>query len=194
MHNPIYQKQPWLPFIYEGKAYTLKHLDEFQFKVTDSSNTMRIIVVNFSDHCFTRERRPGEIESEALEVGASSRNPGYFCFDRYQHSLGLRGYLSGLSKPRSVVWNVQGGNYAVVPSVDHNGTLTFYGIIFSLDRVSGLKVDLRMDVRTAYPCDERKVETFGSVRFEHLVRLRVEGKRKRPKPILDSRRKQPSLS
>ena len=42
-------------------------------------------------------------------------------------------------------------NVAVIPVVRHNGMPTYYGIVFSLDRVKGLSIDLVMRVRTAFP-------------------------------------------
>jgi len=67
-----------------------------------------------------------------------------------------------------------------------------YGIVFSLDPVKGLPVDLHMRVKTAYPCDERDIVTFGSVRFRHLVSLRMQ--RKRPGRIVDRGRKRPHVT
>ena len=54
-----------------------------------------------------------------------------------------------------------------MPVVTHQGVKVFYGIVFSLDRVKGLPVDLHMRVETAYPCDEKDIVTYGSVRFVH---------------------------
>jgi hypothetical protein len=51
-----------------------------------------------------------------------------------------------------------------------------YAIVFSLDRVKGLPVDLHMRIETAYPCDKKPIETFGEVRFRHLVTLRMQRK------------------
>ena len=57
------------------------------------------------------------------------------------------------------------------------GTKFLYGIVFSLDRVKKLPVDLDLRVSNAFPCDAAEIVTYGSVRFAHLVTLRMQGKR-----------------
>lgn len=86
---------------------------------------------------------------------------------------------------------VQGDNFAVVPLVGHSGKQVQYGIVFSLDPVKGLPVDLHMGIKTAYPCTRTNIVTFGSVRFRHLVALRMMGKR--PGRITGQHRKVPKL-
>jgi hypothetical protein len=90
---------------------------------------------------------------------------------------------------RSKVWNIESENYAVIPTVDHQGNRILYGIIFSLDRVKQLPVDLDMRVRSAFPCDEAEIATYGNVRFPHLVTLRMQGKR--PNRKFDRNRPRP---
>ena len=53
-------------------------------------------------------------------------------------------------------------------------------------------MDLDMRVRTAYPCDEKDIVTFGVVRFAHLVTLRMQ--RKRPNRNFDRNRPRPGRS
>jgi hypothetical protein len=89
------------------------------------------------------------------------------------------------------VWNIAGENFAAVPTVNYQGVLVLYGIVFSLDRVKKRPVDLDMRVRTAYPCDEKDLVTFGTMRSVHLVTLRMH--RKRPNRNLDRRRPKPTL-
>lgn len=118
---------------------------------------------------------------------ASDRQPGYFCFDRYDHTADLRNYIARATS--GTVWTVDGDSYAVVSIVDHKGTEVQYGIVFSLDRVTGLPVQLHMRVKTAYPRTERSLVTFGSVRFRHLIAPRMKGKR--PGRVTDTHRKTP---
>jgi hypothetical protein len=188
MSEPYFQEQSWPPFIYQGVTYSFTHLDEYQVEVTDSAGVVRRIAVTFSDHCFTRNV-DAVGDDPALLYPASTCNPGYFCVDRYQHSLGLRGHVAQAIDRR--VWNVREGNFAIVPVVNHQGDNMLYGIVFSLDRVTGLPVALHMRVRTAFPCDEAAIATFGEIRFAHLVTLRMQGKS--PKLILDRHRKRPRL-
>ena len=118
-----------------------------------------------------------------------SRSPGYFCTDRYGLSLDLVQHIERATQRH--VWNIRDGNFAIVPVVTHQGVKVLYGIVFSLDRVKGLPVDLHMRVETAYPCDEKDIITYGSVRFALLVTLRMHGRN--PKRILEKHRKRPRL-
>ena len=94
------------------------------------------------------------------------------------------------------VWTIESENFAAVPTIDHQGNRILYGIVFSLDRVKKLPIDLDMRVRTAYPCDAAELVTYGNVRFAHLITLRMQGKRPnrnfnrhRPRPRLTWRKK-----
>lgn len=163
----------------------LNHLNEYEFTVKDTDNAERRIAVTFSDHCFTRKPEIGD--DLALVYSTSDRHPGHFCFDRYHHSLRLIEHIAQAAVGK--VWTVQGDSYAVIPTVDHSGKRLLYGIVFSLDRVTGLPVHLHMRIKTAYPCTEKDIVTFGEVRFRHLVALRMRGKR--PGRITDRHRKVP---
>jgi len=184
---PYFQHASWAPFVYQGVTYDLTHLDEYEFTVKDTGDVDRRIAVTFADHCFTRKPEPGD--DPALVYPGSDRRPGHFSFDRYPHTFGLVEHIAHAA--RGQVWSVQGDNFAVVPVVDHAGKRVLYGIVFSLDRVKGLPVDLHMRVKTAYPATEKDIVTFGSVRFRHLVALRIAGKR--PGRITDRRRKVPRV-
>jgi len=189
MGGPYFQKDRWPAFVYQGQTYGFDHLDEYIFRVSDSQAVMRQIAVTFDDHCFTRPWEGVEDDS-ALIYLRSSRRPGCFCIERYQHSLQLPAHIQRAVSGH--VWNIQSDNFAIVPTVTHQGVKMLYGIVFSLDPVKGLPVDLHMRVKTAYPCDERDIVTFGSVRFRHLVSLRMQ--RKRPGRIVDRGRKRPHVT
>jgi hypothetical protein len=188
MSAPYFQKDRWPDFEYQGQRYGFDHLDEYVFQVEDSRKAARRIAVSFDDHCFTREWQAGD--DAAWIYPRSSRRPGCFCPDRYQHSLHLPAHIQRAT--RGDVWNIQGENFAIVPTVTHQNLKVLYGIVFSLDPVKGLPVELHMRVKTAYPCDEHDIVTYGSVRFRHLVTLRMQ--RKRPGRITDQGRKKPRLT
>lgn len=188
MSGPYFQRYRWPAFTYQGLLYTLEHLDEYIFKVCDSQSVDRQIVVTFGDHCFTRNWVDND--DVGLIYPESSRPRGCFCIDRYQLSLNLRAYIERAVSGQ--VWNTGHDNYALVPTITHDGRRLLYAILFSLDPVKGLPVDLHMRVKTAYPCDRQVPATFGSVRFRHLVTLRLQ--RKRPKKISDRGRKRPSMT
>ena len=186
MAGPYFHKSSWPSFIYQGATYDLTHLDEYEFNVVDTDSLMRRIAVTFGDHCFTRDPMSGD--DSALAYPASDRRPGYFCFERYKLSFGLVGHITSAGQ----VWIVGGEHLAVVPVVDYSGKRVLYGIVFSLDRVTGLPLHLHMRVKTAYPVDRKTLVTFGFVRFRHLVALRMKGKK--PRRITDARRKTPRIS
>jgi hypothetical protein len=183
--GPYFSPAAWPPFVYQGYAYSLAHLDSYEFQVTDADQQSRVIAVTFADHCFTRKEKPGD--DPALIYPQSDRKPGVFCFTRYNLSLGLKGFIAQAST--GSVWNVDYGGFAAVPVVTSAGTQVLYGIVFSLDPVSGLPVHLHMRVKSAHPRDVTELVTFGKVRFKHLVALRAKGAR--PKLLHDRNRKRP---
>jgi hypothetical protein len=186
MAGPYFQKKSWPSFAYQGTTHDLRHLDEYEFTIVDTEHLERRIAVTFADHRFTRAPLRGD--NPALTYPYSDRRPGYFCFDRYPLTFCLQEHINDASGGK--VWNVEGQQFAAVNEVDRSGNRVTYGIIFSLDRVSGLPVHLHMRVKTAYPITQRLL-TFGSVRFPHLVALRMKGKR--PNKITSARRKVPRI-
>lgn len=188
MAGPYFPNSSWAPFVYQGSAYSLAHLDEYEFTVEDTDGGARNIAATFADHCFTRTPEPGD--DPALAYPGSARQPGHFCFERYWLSTGLVAHIAQAAAGK--VWTVEGDNFAALPVVlDQSGGPVLYGIVFSLDRVKGLPVHLHMRVKTAYPVDDDGVVTFGSVRFRHLVALRMKGQR--PGRIVGERRKAPKV-
>lgn len=187
MPAPYFQKTSWPAFAYQGRHYDLSHLDEHQFEVTDSAGVTRRIAVTYSDHCFTRSPKPNDDPTIAYQY--SDRRPGHFCFVRYQLSLGLRDHLVALASGK--VWTVEGDNFAAFPVVTLREQAALYGIMFSLDRVSGLPVHLHMRIKSAYLVDQKVPVTYGSIRFVRLVALRMQNRR--PGRILDRNRRVPRL-
>lgn len=62
----------------------------------------------------------------------------------------------------------------------HEDEEALYAIIFTLDKV-----------RSAYLCREKAPDTFGEVKFKHLVRLRLENKH--PARVYSAARKKPIM-
>lgn len=186
MPKPYFQYKPWPDFHYNGTIYKLDHLAEHEIEVTDSSSVKRTIVITYSDHCFT-DKPESEADPALVYPDCSRGAQGHFSFERYHCSLDLPTFVSQLTNNK--VWNVNGGNYAQLPIITHNGQRTWYAIIFSLDPVKGLPIDLHLKVRTAYPNSRDHIPTFGHVSFSRLVKLRVENKT--PPPVYDKHRKKP---
>ena len=176
----------WPPFIFDGQSYSLDHLEDRIYHVEDSKKVQRKVLVVFSDHCFTRSRAPED--DETLWWSSTTREDGTFCFDRYTLSKSIVEHLEMAFDGES--WIVDGENFAILPSVDHQGQRFFYGVFFSLEKAKskGSK-GLIMFIRSAYHFIEPPA-TYGCTRYRHLLTLRIEGKtplkthaanRKRPK-------------
>jgi hypothetical protein len=187
MSGPYFQKQSWSSFTYQGDTYDLTHLDEYEVEVVDSEGAKRKIAINFSDHCFTREPTAGD--DPQLRYPLSTRATGYFCLERYQLSLGLSQHIAQAMQGK--VWSIRDGAFAAIPVINHQGEKVLYGIVFSLDPVTGFPVHLHMRVETAYPCDQSEIITYGNIRFRHLVKLRMQ--RKNPKRNFDRHRPKPRV-
>ena len=188
MKGPYIKKESWPDFFYRKQHYSLSHLDEYRFSVKDGQPKERHIAVTFSDHCFTRKYAAGN--DLALVYQSSDRKPGCFSFERYRQSLDLRTHIERASLGR--VWNAGNGRYLIVPTVTRASEQMLYVIVFSLDPVKGLPIDLHMRIRTAYLHEQRLPRTFGEVRFRHLVDLRM--RRKHPEKLSAGNRRTPRLA
>jgi hypothetical protein len=181
MTNNFLIQAPWPAFAHGDKTFDLSHLHERVDYAIDSSGTKRVVLITYADHCFTREAMEGE--DAAPPYPGCSRASGRFCFERYELSLELNDHLD-FSRLKEV-WNTKNDeHYAIVRGVTHQGAKTEYAVIFSLEKLKGVqapggvKIDLHMRIRTAHKRErERTVETFGSVRFAHLVTLAMKNER-----------------
>jgi hypothetical protein len=171
--------------VHGDKTYDLSHLNECLLVAKDSGGVERRITVTFVDHCFTRPSQ-GEGD-EAPLFPDCSRPDGRFCTERYSLSHHIKSILDQLAK--GDVWNSAGEHYVIFKKVEHQGRKIDYVVVFSLDRLSGHSSDLHMHVRSAHKRDQDPIDTFGSVRFAHLIKLRME--RKRPSKIFNHKRKRP---
>lgn len=189
MTDYVHEDRTWPVFVLDEITYEFMHLKDECFEVVDSEKHTRKISVTFSDHCFTRDFVEGD--DRALIYPFSSRKTGCFCPHRYTHSLRLKELLKSAFEGREKVWIVEGHNLAAIPTVDHEGNRILYGIVFGLDREKKMPFDLSLRMRTAYPCDERDLVTFGTIRFSHLVTLRM--KCEFPRRNLDRHRPRPRL-
>ena len=188
-----FTKCTWPIFIYQEKIYDLSHLDEWHFDILDFSGEKRRLAVTYSDHCFTRKHEQNDHND--LFYPGGSRNPSIFSFERYHHSLQIAEHI--LRAANGKVWNASAyhgyqENFAAIPTINQEGIPIFYAIIFSLERVGkDLPIDLHMRVRSAYPCKNQAIPTFGEIRFNKLIALCMLGKS--PTRITDPHRKKPRL-
>lgn len=190
MSKSYFPGSKWPAFVYQGTSYDLSPLDEYQIGVVDSGEIQRRIAVTFSAHCFTRKPEPAD--DSALHYPHSPENR-HFCIERYQLSSSLVSHIAHAAGGK--VWILdrhRGMRLAIIPTVLHKSIKMFYGIVFDLERVKGLPVDLRMRVITAYPCGENVFVTYGAVGFSRLVTMRIQNKNL--KPDTRPRRSRPRLS
>jgi hypothetical protein len=173
MPAPYLTNEIWSDFIHGANTHSFTHLQEIYINVADSSGIDRAIIATFSDHVFTRDPEVGDEHAAAFP--GCSRNPGFFCPERYAFSLQLPTVVPLVCG--SKVWCLTGADrYAQIPVVTQAGAEHLYAIIFTLDKIKGLPFDLHMQIRSAYPCTRKVPDTFGEVKFKHLARLRVENK------------------
>lgn len=179
----------WPSFLLDETLFDLGHLDEHRLVAEDSEGNKRLIIVTFSDHCFTDKTPEDPLKPQKFLYHPSTRKPGYFCRRRYDQSLMLVHYIED-AKTRSV-WNASGQNRAIIPTVTDNGVPAHYAILFNLRRWKGTPpYHLRMDILSAYICDEiSQFVTFGEIGFKKLISLTM--KNRQPTRNTNSGRKRP---
>lgn len=173
MPAPYFSKG-WPSYSVGEVTYEFAHLDECYMQASDSLGAERSIAVTYSDHVFTRDPMPSEDEISAFP--GSLRNPfGVLCPTRYRMSVTLPAIVAGI--PGQRIWNLaKDDRYAHVPILGEDGVEQLYSVVFSLDPVKRhIPYDFRLHIRTAYPCDRKVPDTFGNVRFSHLLMLRENG-------------------
>ncbi|MBD9447436.1 hypothetical protein [Rhizobium sp. RHZ01] len=188
MPAPYLTKNLWPDFTLAETTYSFAHLAEQYLTVVDSAGQERRIIATFTDHVFTRDRLTSDVIEHAFP--GCSRGVGFVCSERHALSLQLPTLLPNICS--SKVWNLTGADrYAQVPVVTHEDEEALYAIIFTLDKVKGLPFHLHLMVRSAYLCREKAPDTFGEVKFKHLVRLRLENKH--PARVYSAGRKKPIM-
>lgn len=179
-----YFQKSWPIFQFNGVDYNFEHLQEFFLEAIDSEKNPRKILVSYTDHCFTRLREADDHIDLGFPDCSRGKN-GVFCHIRYEYSLQLPSHIQAAITGN--VWMAEGEHFAIIRNVD--GTVS-YGIFFSLDKVKGLACDLHMRIRSAFPCETLPV-THGKIRFSHLLKLRMQGKR--PPKTITRHQKKPKL-
>lgn len=174
MPAPYFMKSVWPEYAHGENKFGFGHLAESYMVASDSVGVNRNIIVIYQDHVFTRDPVEGDSPSDAFPD--ARREPyGVFCPDRYRWSLVLPQIVSQL--PGERIWNLRKDDrYAHVPVVTENGDTILYSIVFSLEAVrKNIPYEFLLRVRTAYPCTDAPPDTFGDVRFSHLLMVRAQG-------------------
>lgn len=176
----------WGSFEFEEETFDLSHLDETVISV-EINGEQHNILVEFSDHCFTEDALP---DDERPRFTASTRKDGRFCVKRYQASLNIWDHID--QALRGSVWLGESDRCLVVKLTAGEGQEPMHYVIpFTLERWKGdQRAKLKMRVRSAFMRhSNRRVATFGQVKFATLVELALKGGS--PRRSYDRNRKKP---
>ncbi|QUS38483.1 hypothetical protein RPMA_06290 [Tardiphaga alba] len=173
----------WENFTAGGQTYDLRHLDEKIIHV-EAGGTKHSILVQFTDHCFTEDAKPGDTRPV---FSPGTRKDGRFSEQRYHASKQIWTCLERAVNGK--VWLGEGDRNLVVKL--NVGPNSHYIIVFTLEKLKGdERARFRMRVRTAFiRSADKTAATYGEVRFKNLIVLTQQGKR--PPRIYDSKRKTP---
>lgn len=139
------------PFIYKSRTYTLDHLSPFELKVTQEAKEKKperiyVFDVNFSIHCFTREKGADESIDQSL-LYSDSRETRVFCFDRYELSKRLKDIVISLEYKKC--YHTSHGNYFIVEVTSENNLVEEYEVYFTVSK-SSKKGRLNLYIQSAY--------------------------------------------
>jgi hypothetical protein len=142
----------WTSHIHEGKTYKFAHLEPhtetFVRPATDEQPSESFTVdIRYTDHCFTRGPKPGEVYDPALIYANGEKKIRLFCPRRNELSKLLPGLIRSLpdSKPQH---NGVNGNFFTRDLLDLQGNPVKYVIIFSVRKSAKGRMELL--VETAY--------------------------------------------
>jgi hypothetical protein len=142
----------WTSHIYEGKTYKFAHLEphtETFVRPADGElpSESFTVDVRYTDHCFTRKPKPGEVYDPSLVYANGEKKIRLFCPRRNELSKLLPELIRSLpnNKPQH---NGVNGNFFTRDLLDLQGNPVKYVIIFSV-RKSG-KGRMELLVETAY--------------------------------------------
>ncbi|GMB81234.1 hypothetical protein NN6n1_20170 [Shinella zoogloeoides] len=188
MPAPYISKTLWPDYTLGEVTYSFGHLSEAYMVASDSLGAEKSIIVTYADHVFTRDAKSGDDLANAFP-GANRVPFGVFCETRYKLSKQLPALIEQIPSQR--IWNLRKDDrYAHVPLLTEGGETILYSVVFSLEPVKrNIPFDFWLRIRTAYPCDVDPPDTFGEVRFSHLLMVRDKGQH--PQRNFTNHRKKP---
>ncbi|UQR61596.1 hypothetical protein LRP30_32945 [Bradyrhizobium sp. C-145] len=144
------------------------------------------ILIELSDHCFSEDASEGDTRPI---FAPSSRDDGRFCLKRHQASLNIWAHIEHAL--RGSGWGESDRCLVVKLMAGADQDPLHYVIPFTLERWKGDKrASLKMRVRSAFMRDSnRRVATFGQVKFASLVDMTLKGRS--PRRNYDRNRKKP---
>jgi hypothetical protein len=160
----------------EGKTYDLSHLQTFDRQVLLSLRgkfTKTVTVTfKFSNHCYTREAEPGELDPTlGLIQDGSSHQPRYRIFDseRYYLSHNLVGLIDDLLATKGKVY--EGKYHNVLKTEVLNGTSPISYVFFMQTAKKREQKKIEVHVESAYPYDPSNPPFSTSKPQSFMVRL-----------------------
>lgn len=152
-------------------TYDLSHLAPFECvgNISIAGEKFEVpILVNFNDHCYTREMEPGD--DPAWKIPCKDRADGMFCPVRWTFSCGLKDLVRALIGRGNCYLTTQNGHYFKVQLSNDRNKPADHGwyIFFKLERRrKGLGVALTIKSiheRPNWPTNARgrQYERFGA--------------------------------
>ena len=149
----------WTAFTYQGQTYDLSHLHDLEFDLVQPAAKGKpersySIKVEFSLHCFAKEKKAGDDPALAYSDNRETRT---FCFDRYGLSHHLPAIMSSLDQ--RVCRHTGHGNFLTIDLVNQRGDTVEYEVYFQPSKTrSGGKTRIKLYVQSAYVRDENSLE------------------------------------
>jgi hypothetical protein len=163
-----------------GTVYDLSHLEPFVFSLAADEDNFAV-GVSFSCHCFTVTWSAAFSPDFLYEHGNEKRA---FDIQRHGLSLLLPDFFRQLGN-RSVYWSNKGNFFFWRNPAALNAP---YLIFFDAIKSTAPGIDVRIHVRTAHP--KPGMVLFASpVKFTTLVRMTAAGKKLKPGPAQQIKRK-----
>ena len=170
---------PYAPFMVRGRRYDLSHLNTFEHTYVQEATTRDpertfVVIVDFSDHCFTESRKVGD--DPALQYGPKKRrlqDERTFHEGRWERSMQLPDLILSLMG-RKLFHNRDRDDTKIYvrPDGSAQGEYEVY-INVRLDRTAG---KIRLTVESAFVRDKHPQVRKGTVGFALLLYNASQGK------------------
>lgn len=169
----------WYPFEYEGRLYSVSHLDPFEWSYTTKDEKPRKtykFYVLFSMHCFTRNPIKGEQPSKEL-LYRSRKEERVFCFERYHLSMRLPEIIRNLNERQCYHTNHE--CFFTIEILSKENGLLEYEIYFDVSRAEK-RGYLRLFVKSAYVRSEEYKASRPKKRKIHFDVISYNKQNKKP--------------
>ncbi len=140
----------WSEFIYQGRSFSLLHLDQFDhiFLLSDSSS--HSVTVRFSHHCFTEHPNPADDPNLLFVIAKEQRT---FDFKRWQLSQYLPDIIKSLETRH--ISHTDHQSFFTVELINEQGQTQNYEVYFEVTKDTKTK-RLYLTVKSAYLRDPNR--------------------------------------